>query len=156
MGENFFPDTVNQTLLFPPSLHDWLPEGHLARFPVDAVSAPDLSAVYKSYREKDGRGQVVCAPERMVRLLLYGYATGVCSLRRIRTRACEEVAFRCLSGARRPDHAAIAEFRKRHPEALPGLFTEAPPLSSEEGLVKPGHADIDGTKIGAARAATRP
>ena len=57
MGQNFIPDTVNQTLLFPPSLHDWLPEGHLARFLLDVVSALDLSAIYKSYQDKDGRGQ---------------------------------------------------------------------------------------------------
>ena len=57
MGQNFFPDTVNQTLLFPPSLHDWLPETHLARFLVDVVSALDLDTIYGSYREKDGRGQ---------------------------------------------------------------------------------------------------
>ena len=81
MGQNFIPDTVNQTLLFPPSLHEWLPEGHLARFVLDVVSALDLSAVYKSYQEKDGRGQAAYAPEMMVRLLLYGYANGVYSCR---------------------------------------------------------------------------
>ena len=63
MGQNFLPDTVNQTLLFPPSLHDWVPEGHLARFVVDVVSALDLEAIYASYREKDGRGQSAYAPE---------------------------------------------------------------------------------------------
>src|ERR1019366_8234748 len=57
MGQNFIPDTVNQTLLFAPSLHDWLPEGHLARFLLDVVSALDLSTIYTSYQEKDGRGQ---------------------------------------------------------------------------------------------------
>jgi len=57
MGKSFLPDQVNQTLLFPPSLHDWLPEGHLARFLVDVVSALDLRAIYSSYEEKDGRGQ---------------------------------------------------------------------------------------------------
>jgi len=77
MGQNFIPDTVNQTLLFPPSLHDWLPDGHLALFFVDVVSALDLSAIYRSYREKDGRRQAAYAPEMMVRLLLYGYAKGV-------------------------------------------------------------------------------
>ena len=69
MGQNFIPDTVNQTLLFPPSLHDWLPEGHLARFLLDVVSALDLSAIYKFYQDKDGRGQAAYAPEMMVRLL---------------------------------------------------------------------------------------
>jgi transposase len=147
MGQNFIPDTVNQTLLFPPSLHDWLPEGHLARFLLDVVSALDLSAIYKSYQDKDGRGQAAYAPEMMVRLLLYGYARGVYSSRKIQTRTFEDVAFRYLSGDQHPDHATIAEFRKRHLEALSGLFTQALLLCSEAGLVKLGHVSIDGTKI---------
>jgi transposase len=147
MGQNFIPDTVNQTLLFPPSLHDWLPEGHLARFLLDVVSALDLSAIYTSYEEKDGRGQAAYAPEMMVRLLLYGYARGVYSSRKIETRTFEDVAFRYLSGDQHPDHATIAEFRKRHLESLSGLFTQALLLCSEAGLVKLGHVSIDGTKI---------
>jgi len=147
MGQNFFPDTVNQTLLFPTSLHDWLPETHLARFLVDVVSALDLDTIYGSYREKDGRGQAAYAPEMMVRLLLYGYATGVYSSRKIQTRTFEDVAFRFLSGDQHPDHTTIAEFRKRHLEALSGLFTQALLLCSEAGLVKLGHVAIDGTKI---------
>jgi transposase len=147
MGQNFIADTVNQTLLFPPSLHDWLPEGHLARFLLDVVSALDLSAIYKSYQEKDGRGQAAYAPEMMVRLLLYGYARGVYSSRKIQTRTFEDVAFRYLSGDQHPDHATIAEFRKRHLEALSGLFMQALLLCSEAGLVKLGHVSIDGTKI---------
>src|ERR1035441_7212548 len=63
MGQNFIPDTVDQTLLFPPSLHDWLPEGHLARFLLDVVSALDLSAIYKFYQDKDGRGQAAYRSE---------------------------------------------------------------------------------------------
>jgi transposase len=147
MGQNFLPDTVNQTLLFPPSLHDWLPEGHLARFLVDVVSALDLSAVYKSYAEKDGRGQAAYAPEMMVRLLLYGYANGVYSSRKIEKRTYEDLAFRFLSGDQHPDHATLADFRKRHLEALAGLFTQALLLCAEAGLVKLGHVAIDGTKI---------
>ena len=147
MGQNFFPDTVDQTLLFPPSLHDWLPEGHLARFLVDVVSTLDLSSIYKSYEEKDGRGQAAYAPEMMVRLLLYGYATGIYSSRKMQSRTYEDVAFRYLSGDQHPDHATIAEFRKRHLEALSGLFTQALLLCSEAGLVKLGHVAIDGTKI---------
>ncbi|HEX7507438.1 MAG TPA: IS1182 family transposase [Polyangia bacterium] len=147
MGQNFIADRVNQTLLFPPSLHDWLPEGNLARFLLDVVSALDLSAVYTSYQEKDGRGQAAYAPEMMVRLLLYGYARGVYSSRKIQTRTFEDVAFRYLSGDQHPDHATIAEFRKRHLDALSGLFTQALLLCSEAGLVKLGHVSIDGTKI---------
>ena len=108
MGQNFLPDTVNQTLLFPPPLHDWLPDGHLARFLVDVVSALDLDAIYASYREKDGRGQAAYAPEMMVRLLLYGYANGVSSSRKIETRTYEDVAFRYLSGDQHPAPATLA------------------------------------------------
>ena len=147
MGQNFLPDTVNQTLLFPPSLHDWLAEGHLARFLVDVVSALDLSAVYKSYAEKDGRGQAAYAPEMMVRLLLYGYANGVSSSRKIEKRTYEDLAFRFLSGDQHPDHATLADFRKRHLDALAGLFRQALLLCAEAGLVKLGHVAIDGTKI---------
>ena len=102
MGQNFFPDTISQTLLFPPSLHDWLPDGHLARFLVDVVAALDLDAIYKSYQEKDGRGQAAYPPPMMVRLLLYGYATGVYSSRKIQARTFEDVAFRYLSGDQHP------------------------------------------------------
>jgi len=147
MGQKFLPDTVNQTLLFPPSLHDWLPDGHLARFVVDVVSALDLDAIYASYREKDGRGQAAYAPEMMVRLLLYGYANGVYSSRQIETRTHEDVAFRYLSGDQHPDHSTLAEFRKRHLTALAGLFTQALLLCAKAGLVKLGHVAIDGTKI---------
>jgi transposase len=147
MGQNFLPDTVNQILLFPPSLHDWLPEGHLARFLVDVVSALDLGAIYASYREKDGRGQAAYAPEMMVRVLLYGYANGVYSSRKIEKRTYEDLAFRFLSGDQHPDHATLADFRKRHLESLAGLFTQALLLCAEVGLVKLGPVSIDGTKI---------
>ena len=147
MGKSFLPDAVNQSLLFPPSLHDWLPEGHLARFLVDVVGALDLSAVYASYEEKDGRGQSAYAPEMMVRVLLYGYATGVYSSRKIEARTYEDVAFRYLSADLHPDHDTFAEFRKRHLEALAGLFTQALLLCEKAGLVKLGHVAIDGTKI---------
>lgn len=147
MGKSFLPDQVNQSLLFPPSLHDWLPEGHLARFLVDVVSALDLSAIYASYEERDGRGQSAYAPEMMVRVLLYGYATGVYSSRKMETRTYEDVAFRYLSGDQHPDHDTFAEFRKRHLQALAGLFTQALLLCERAGLVKLGHVAIDGTKI---------
>src|ERR1017187_6983805 len=98
MGQNFIPDTVNQTLLFPPSLHDWLPEGHLARFLFDLSSALDLSAIYTSYAEKGESGEAAYAPKMMVPLLLSGYARGLYSSPKIQARTSENVAFRCLSG----------------------------------------------------------
>ena len=124
MSQTFYPDTIDQTLLFPPSLHNWIPVGHLARFLVDVVSALDLSDIYKSYSLKDGRGQAAYSPEMMVRLLLYGYASGVYSSRKIQILTYEDLAFRYLSGDQHPDHATIAEFRKRHLEILSSLFTQ--------------------------------
>jgi transposase len=147
MGKSFLPDDVNQSLLFPPSLHDWLAEGHLARFLVDVVAALDLSAIYGSYEAGDGRGQSAYAPAMMLRVLLYGYATGVYSSRKIEARTYEDVAFRYLSADAHPDHDTFAEFRKRHLEALGGLFTQALLLCEKAGLVKLGHVSIDGTKI---------
>jgi transposase len=147
MGKSFLPDDVSQSLLFPPSLHDWLPEGHLARFVLDVVSALDLSAIYASYEEKDGRGQSAYSPALMVRILLYGYATGVYSSRKMEAKTYDDVAFRYLSADMHPDHDTLAEFRKRHLESLAGLFTQALLLCEKAGLVKLGHVAIDGTKI---------
>ncbi len=147
MGKSFRSDDLNQLLLLPPSLHDWLPERHLARFLVDVIGALDLSAIYASYEEKDGRGQSAYAPEMMLRVLLYGYATGVYSSRKIEARTYEDVAFRYLAADAHPDHDTFAEFRKRHLEALAGLFTQALLLCEKAGLVKLGHVAIDGTKI---------
>ena len=147
MGKSFRADELNQSLLFPPSLHDWLPDNHLARFLADVVKALDLDAIYSSYSEKDGRGLSAYAPAMMVRVLLYGYATGVYSSRKIQTKTYDDVAFRFLSADEHPDHSTLAEFRKRHLEALAGLFTQALQLCAKAGLVKLGHVAIDGTKI---------
>jgi transposase len=147
MGKSFRSYDLNQALLMPPSLHDWLPEKHLARFLVDVVETLDLGSIYASYEAKDGRGQAAYAPEMMVRLLLYGYCVGVYSSRKIEARTHEDVAFRFLSADEHPDHDTIADFRKRHLEALAGLFTQALLLCEKAGLVKLGHVAIDGTKI---------
>ena len=125
MSKSFRSDDLNQALLLPPSLHDWLPEKHLARFLVDVVEMLDLSGIYASYEAKDGRGQAAYLPEMMVRLLLYGYCVGVYSSRKIELRTYEDLAFRFLSADEHPDHDTIANFRKRHLEALAGLFTQA-------------------------------
>ena len=151
MGKSFRSDDLNQALLLPPSLHDWLPEKHLARFLVDVVETLDLSAIYASYEAKDGRGQAAYAPEMMVRLLLYGYCVGVYSSRKIETRTYEDVGFRYLSADEHPDHDTIADFRKRHLDALAGLFTQALLLCEKAGLVKLGHVAIDGIKANASK-----
>ncbi len=131
----------------PPSLHDWLPENHLARFVADLVETLDLSTFYRSYEAKDGRGQAAYSPVLMVRLLVYGYCAGVVSSRQIEKRRHEDVAFRYLSADTHPDHSTFNEFRKRHLEALAGLFLQALGLCRKAGLVKLGHVAVDGTKL---------
>ena len=147
MGKCFRSADVNQALLLPPSLHDWLPEKHLARFLVDVVDALELAAIYDSYDEKDGRGQAAYDPAMMVRVLLYGYCTGSYSSRQLQAKTYEDIAFRYLAADEHPDHSRLAEFRQRHQEALAGLFTQALQLCQKAGLVKLGHVAIDGSKI---------
>ena len=132
--------------MMPPSLHEWLPEDHLARFVADLVPSLELSEFYASYEEKDGRGQAAYHPVMMVRLLIYGYCIGVVSSRQIEKRTYEDVAFRYLSADEHPDHTTINEFRKRHLKALSGLFLQALQLCQAAGLVKMGHVALDGTK----------
>jgi transposase len=124
MGKCFRSDDLDQTLLLPPLLHDWLPEQHLACFLVEVVDALDLGAIQASYDEQDGRGQAAYAPAMMVRVLLYGYCTGAYSSRKIEAETYEDVAFRYLAADEHPDHSTLAEFRKRHLEALAALFTQ--------------------------------
>ena len=147
MTKCFVDDVIDQSLLMPPCLQDWLPENHLARFVADLVKSLDLSAFYRSYEEKDGRGQAAYHPMMMVRLLLYGYCIGVTSSRQIEKRTHEDVAFRYLSADEHPDHSVINEFRKRHLGALAGLFLQALQLCQKAGLVKLGHVALDGTKL---------
>ena len=146
MGKRFRTDHINQSLLLPPSLHDWLPEGHLGRFIADVTEELDLGLIYRSY-EGDGRGLAAYQPLMMVRLLLYGYCKGVASSRKIEQATYEDVAFRYLSGDTHPDHDTIAAFRKRHLDALAGLFVQVLQLCQRAGLVKLGHVAIDGTKM---------
>jgi transposase len=147
MGKCFRADNFKQDLLLPPSLRDWLPEKHLAHFLADVVESLDLGAIYDSYEEKDGRGRAAYAPGLMVRLLLYGYCTGVYSSRKIETKTYEDIVFRYLAADEHPDHDTIAEFRKRHLQALSGLFVQVLQLCQKAGLVKLGHVAIDGSKI---------
>lgn len=146
MRKCFVEDDIDQSLMMPPSLHDWLPENHLARFIADLVKSLDLSAFYRSYEEKDGRGQAAYHPAMMVRLLLYGYCVGVMSSRQIEKRTHEDVAFRYLGADEHPHHTTVNEFRKRHLESLAGLFLQALQLCQKAGLVKLGHVAVDGTK----------
>jgi transposase len=147
MSFQFRTCTLDQPLLLSPSLQEWLPENHLARFIADVSEQLDLSAIYAAYRRKDGRGQQGYHPLLLLRLLLYGYSTGVVSSRSIERKTFEDVAFRYLAGDQHPDHDTIAAYRQQHLESLAGLFTQALLLCKAAGLVKLGHVALDGTEI---------
>lgn len=141
--------SLDQPLLMPPSLGDWLPEGHLARFVAEVVSELDLSGILARYERRDGRGRAAYHPEMMVRVLLYCYATGVRSSRQIERASWEDVAVRYLCADQHPDHDTIAAFRAEHMEELSKLFVEVLRLCGKAGLVKLGQVAVDGTKMGA-------
>jgi transposase len=147
MSKRFRDCNLNQRLLLPPALEDWLPEGHLAQFVADVVEALDLSAIYATYEEGDGRGLAAYDPRMMVRLLIYGYCRGVASSRRIERATYEDVGFRYLAADEHPDHDTIADFRKAHLGALSQLFVQVLRLCQRAGLVKLGHVALDGTKV---------
>lgn len=130
----------------PPDLRDWLPEGHLAWFVLDAVQGMDLEGFYAPYR-RDGLGRPAYEPSMMVALLLYAYSRGVRSARAIE-RACEEdVAFRVIAAQQKPDHATLARFVERHERALGDLFGQVLDLCAQAGLARVGVVAIDGTKM---------
>ena len=145
-GKVFRAYDPDQVLLMAPSLADWVPEGHLARFVSDLVDeALDLSAIYASY--VDERGFPPYDPRLMVKLLVYGYATGTPSSRKLEERTFSDVAVRFLCANQHPDFRPIARFRKRHLDALAGLFVQALRLCREAGLVGLGSLALDGTKL---------
>jgi transposase len=141
--------SLDQPLLLAPSLQEWLPEKHLARFIAGVVAELDLSELLREYVRKDGRGAIGYHPEMMLRIMLYGYAVGVRSSRNIEKATYEDVAFRYLSADQHPDHDSIAEFRKAHLEKLSRLFFQALQLCQKAGLVKLGQVALDGTKLAA-------
>jgi transposase len=146
MAQNFLACDRDQELLLPPSLREWLPDGHLAWFVIDAVAALDLKPFYAIYRD-NGQGRAAHDPAMMVALLLYSYALGERSSRRIERRCVEDVATRVICANQRPDHTTIARFRQRHESALAGLFGEVLALCAEAGLVRVGVIAVDGTKV---------
>jgi len=147
MAKAYLPYDIDQRLLLPVDMRDWLPEGHLALFILDVVGELDLSKIYAFYDAKDARGRAGYHPAMMVALLLYAYCVGKPSSRRIERATYEDVAFRVLSGDQHPDHDSIADFRKRHVAELSGLFVQVLQLCQKAGLVKLGHIAIDGTKV---------
>ncbi len=147
MGKTFRSYDMNQQLLLPPDLRQWLRPDHLALYVSDVVEALDLSGILKVYEEGDGRGRPPYHPVLMVKLLIYGYCIGKMSSRKIEQATHDDVAFRVLSCNQQPDHDSIAEFRKRHLPELAKLFVQVLELCQRAGLVKLGHVAIDGTKI---------
>lgn len=146
MSKTFRAWDVDQVWLLPPSVHEFVPAGHLAHFVRETVrGALDLSAIMDVYTEE--RGHPPYHPAMMVALLLYGYSRGVYSSRQI-ARGCEErVDFMAVTGLQRPDFRTVNEFRRRHLKALGALFVQVLKLCRAAGLVKLGHVALDGTKL---------
>ncbi len=138
--------STDQNYLFPPSPHDWLPEGELVYFLLDTVATVDLTPILAHY-ERDLRGQPPFHPRMMVALLLYCYATGTRSSRRIMKRCHVDVACRVIVGEDIPDFRTISDFRKIHLARLEALFVEVLKLCALAGLAKVGTIALDGTKV---------
>ena len=146
MSKTFRPWTIDQPLLLPPSVQDFVGEDHLARFILALVLEPlDLGEIEAAYASE--RGQPPFDPAMMTALLLYGYCNGVYSSRRIAKAARERVDFLSIVGLDPPDFRTVSDFRKRHLKALSGLFGQVLKLCEQAGLVKLGHVALDGTKI---------
>ena len=146
MPTTFRPCAPDQSLLFPPSPRDWLPEGHLAFFIADTVAALDLQAFYAPY-EGDGRRNQPFDPQMLVTVLLYAYATGTFSSRRVARKLAADVAYRVLAAGNFPAHRTIAEFRQQHLPAFEALFVQVVRIAREAGVVQLGTLAIDGTKV---------
>ncbi|MGH8167136.1 MAG: IS1182 family transposase [Woeseiaceae bacterium] len=141
---NFRPINRDTGFLLPPSVDEWLPERHLARFVVEVVDQLDLSAMVKAYR---GSGSASYHPAMLLGLLIYGYATKVFSSRAIERATYDSVAFRYIASNEHPDHDTIATFRKRFLPQIEGLFVEVLKLARAMGVLKLGTVALDGTKL---------
>ena len=146
MGKSYRAYKPEQALLLPPNLRDWVPAEHLVWFVSDLVDELDLTTIEAHY-EAETRGQPPYHPRLMVKLLVYGYCQGVRASRKIAQRLDEDVAFRALAAANRPDFRTISDFRKIHLQALEGLFEQVLRLALESGALKLGRVALDGTKM---------
>ena len=146
MSKTYRPYEPNQMFLMPPSVKDWLPSGHLAHFITDLVESLDLNAITCVY-ERAERGFPPYHPVMMVKVLLYAYCVGLPSSRKIERALVEDVALRYLAANNTPDFRTISDFRKRHIEALRGLFLQVLKLCQKAGMIKLGHVALDGTKM---------
>ena len=148
MAYNLLPCDREQDYLMPPSLKEWLGEGHLAWFTIDAVGQMDLSGFYSTYRN-DGWGAAAYDPGMMVAVLLYAYCWGIRSSRKIDRALEEDVGFRVVAANQQPDFRTICRFRAEHEEDLERLFVQVLRLCRETGLVKLGVVALDGAKVAA-------
>jgi transposase len=130
--------------LMPPSVDEWLPERHLARFVVEVIEGLDLRAMIGSYR---GSGEAAYHPTILLGLLVYGYATGVFSSRKLERATYDSVAFRFIAADQHPDHDTIAAFRRRFLPRIEALFVQVLMLAREMGVLQLGTVALDGTKI---------
>lgn len=142
----FKPYSPDQQYLFPQDMKQWLPEDDLVYFIMDVVKELDLSEIYRPY-EYERRGQPPYNPIMMVTLLLYAYAIGMPSSRKIEQATYHSIPFRVLTANQHPDHDTISTFRKRHLRTLAGLFVQVLRLCQKAGLAKLGHIALDGTKV---------
>jgi transposase len=142
--KNFRPVDRDTGFLMPPSVDEWLPEKHLARFVVEVIAGLDLRAMLGSYR---GSGEASYHPSVLLGILVYGYATGVFSSRKLERASYDSVAFRFVAANQHPDHDTIATFRRRFLEEIQALFVQVLQLAREMGVLKLGTIALDGTKI---------
>ena len=136
---------MDQQLLLPPALKDWLPEDHLVFFILEMLEQMDLSEIYESYDGSKG-GKPPYNPTMMTNLLFYGYCTGVFSSRTMEKSCYEQVPFLVLTGDQQPENDTIAEFSRRHMTSLTRLFVQGLQLFQNAGCCKLGHSALDGTK----------
>jgi len=141
---NFRPVDRDTGFLMPPSVDEWLPELHLSRFVVDVIAGLDLRAMIGSYR---GSGEASYHPTVLLGILVYGYATGVFSSRKLERATYDSVAFRFIAANQHPDHDTIAAFRRRFLKQIEKLFVQVLMLAREMGVLKMGTVALDGTKI---------
>ena len=146
MGTRFRPYQPKQLLMLPPDLGEWVGEGHLAHQVSELVDGLELRAFYRPY-EEDGRRNSPYEPRMMVKVLIYAYATGVFSSRKIAKKLEEDVAFRMLAAGNFPQHRTLSEFRRRHLKDFKKLFVQVVSLAREMGMVGLGRLGIDGTKV---------
>ncbi len=135
----------DQAYLLPPSIEDWLPQNHLARFIVDIIDQLDISSIDKQYSGRSGKQAY--HPKILLGLLFYGYSTGIFSSRKLENAAYDSIAFRYIAANSHPDHDTIANFRQRFLNELEDIFVQILLIAKGSGLLKVGKVSLDGTKI---------